>query len=213
MANKKNVKSTKKTTSNSKKKEVKKVVKEVEEIEELEDEELDDEEEFEEIEEKEERPVKSSSEKNAPNYKAILIAVVCILLFACISFILPSGESNETTENETSQEYSVSDWSKDVKEKTVVTVLASTTCPHCQAYKPTITKLSKENNFVLYFFEIDSLSNDEQNVVTSTFELKNFEGAVPFTFIVKDGKVVSDTTGFSTEEETVKYLKSNGIIK
>ncbi len=195
MATKKSVKSTKKTKSVTKKK--------VEEVEKIEDD-------FEE--EVEEKASKKSNEKDTLNIKGILIVIVCIAAFVGLSFLLPNGKKEESG-NETTSEYKVSDWSKDVKDKTVVTILASTTCPHCQAYKPTITKLARDNNFVLYFFEVDSLTTDEQNIVTSTFDLTNFEGAVPFTFIVKNGKVVSDTVGFSTEEETVKFLKTNGIIK
>jgi thiol-disulfide isomerase/thioredoxin len=191
----------KKTTT---KKKVEKV-KKIEEVEELEEEEEDYEE------EKKERKEKKSS-KDSLNIKPILITIICIAAFVGLSFILPNGKE-ENNKNETAEEYKVSEWVKDVKDKTVVTVLASTTCPHCQAYKPTITKLARDNNFVLYFFEVDSLTTDEQNIVTSTFDLTNFEGAVPFTFIVKNGKVVSDTVGFSTEEETVKFLKTNGIIK
>ena len=195
MATKKNVKSTKKTTSVTKKK--------VEEVEKIEDD-------FEE--EVEEKPSKKSKEKDTLNIKGILIVIVCIAAFVGISFLLPNGKKEESG-NETTSEYKVSDWSKDVKDKTVVTILASTTCPHCQAYKPVITKLAKDYNFVLYFFELDALSQDEQNVVTSTFELPNFVGSVPYTFIVKNGKVATDTTGFSTEDDTVKFLKASGIIK
>ena len=192
----------KKTTT---KKKVEKV-KKIEEVEELEEEEEEDYEE-----EKKERKEKKSS-KDTLNIKPIIITIICIAAFVGLSFILPNGKG-DNNKNETTEEYKVSEWVKDVKDKTVVTVLASTTCPHCQAYKPTITKLARDNNFVLYFFEVDSLTTDEQNIVTSTFDLTNFEGAVPFTFIVKNGKVVSDTVGFSTEEETVKFLKTNGIIK
>lgn len=195
MATKKSVKSTKKTKSVTKKK--------VEEVEKIEDD-------FEE--EVEEKPSKKSKEKDTLNIKGILIVIVCIAAFVGLSFLLPNGKKEESG-NETTSEYKVSDWSKDVKEKTVVTILASTTCPHCQAYKPVITKLAKDNNFTLYFFELDALSQDEQNVVTSTFELTNFVGSVPYTFIVKNGKVVSDTTGFSTEDDTVKFLKASDIIK
>ena len=60
---------------------------------------------------------------------------------------------------------------------------------------------------------MEELSEDEKNVVLGTFELENFDGGVPFTFIVKDGKVVSDTTGYSTEDSVIKFLKTNEIIK
>ena len=195
MANKK---STKKTTT--KKKVVSK--KKIEEKE-LEVEEPEEEKEVKEVKREEfKMPHKKSK------FKGLIIAVVFVAAFVLLSLVLPTnGEKQENIK------YSVSDWAEDVKEQTVVTVLASTTCPHCQEYKPVITALAKKHDFKLYFFEMEELSSDEQNVVMTTFDLENYDGGVPFTFIVKNGKVVSDTTGFSTEDDTIKYLKTNELIK
>lgn len=192
MASKKNTK--KKTTTKKKVAAKKEVVEKEIEVEEVED-----------IKEEKEvvKPKKSSKQSKG---KGWLIAIVCVVAFFIISIILPSnGEKEESR--------TVKDWADDVKTKTVVTVIGSTTCPHCQDYKPVIKKLAKENDFLLYFFEMEELSEDEKNVVLGTFELENFDGGVPFTFIVKDGKVVSDTTGYSTEDSVIKFLKTNEIIK
>lgn len=192
MANKKNTK--KKTTAKKKVAAAKKVVEKEIELEEVED-----------IKEEKEvvKPKKASTKSNK---KGWLIAIVCVAAFFILSIVLPSNGSKEESKT-------VKDWAEDVKTKTVVTVIGSTTCPHCQDYKPVIKKLAKENDFLLYFFEMEELSEDEKNVVLGTFELNNFEGGVPFTFIVKDGKVVSDTTGYSTEDSVIKFLKANEIIK
>ena len=193
MANKKSTKSTKKVTKTNKKKEIKK--------EKVEEKIVANEDTREPV-----REVKKSSGKR--NMKGLLIAIIGIIVFFGISLILPTGGEKKTViKND------VTKWSTDVREGTVVTVLASTTCSHCQEYKPVITRLAKENDFNLYFFELEELSQDEQNVVTTTFDLENFDGGVPFTFIVKNGKVVSDTIGFATEDDTVKFLKTNEIIK
>ncbi len=183
MANKK--KTVKKTTTKKVKKE------EVVELEEI----------------KEEKPKKETEKKC--NFKTIAIVAVCILAFVGISLLLPSnGEKKE--KNNT---YDVTQWLEDVQSKEVVTVIASTTCPHCQEYKPVITSLSQEHDFNLYFFEIEELSEDEKNTVLTTFDLKDFDGGVPYTFIVKDGKVAGTTIGFANQENTEKFLKENKIIK
>ena len=200
MANKKNTKSAKTTTKKTKVVAKKKEIKE--EIE-------DFEEELDEVEEKRESK-KTTSKKSS--LKTLIIVAVCILAFVGISFILP-GDPVEK-ENETEKEGpSLTEWSEVVKKDEVLTVIGSTTCPHCQEYKPVINKLASEHGFKLYFFELENLSQDEKNILISTFELKNFDGGVPYSFIVRDGKFVSDTVGFADEESIVEFLKTNKIIK
>lgn len=105
-------------------------------------------------------------------------------------------------------------WYEDVASgKSVVTILASSTCPHCQEYKPVINELSKKEGFILYFFEMDQLTEEDLTVVTNAFELENYKGSVPYTFIVKDKKYISDTTGYRDQASTINYLKQNEIIE
>ena len=65
----------------------------------------------------------------------------------------------------------------------------------------------------LYFFETDELENTDTTILTTTYELKNYEGYVPFTFILKDGEVVGDQTGYNDEETTIQLLREVGAIK
>jgi len=108
----------------------------------------------------------------------------------------------------------ISDWEKDVKSgNTVVTVIGASYCEHCQEYKPVIKALANKNRINLYFYEIDTLSEEDQDKLQHTFELQNYEGRVPYTFIMKDGKFVNSTEGFQSKEDTVAFLLENGIIK
>ncbi len=164
----------------------------------------------EEVEEEIEERVEKKTTTKKSNLKGIIIAVICVAAFVGLSLLLPSNGSNKKNNN---PKYSVSDWLTDIEGKTVVTVLASKTCPHCQEYKPVVTQLSQEHDFLLYFFELEDLTTDEQNVVMSTFDIDKFDGGVPFTFIVKDDKVVAQRVGYSDKDTIVAFFKENGLIK
>ena len=149
---------------------------------------------------------KESSKKS--NTTTLILILVGVIAFIVVSFMLPSKEAKKPEKNP-----AVSEWAEKVKTGESITVLASSTCPHCQEYKPVINRLSSDHGFDLYFFELDEFSEDEQNILVGTFELKNFSGAVPYSFIVRDGKFVDDAVGYSNEESVVNFLKKNGLIK
>lgn len=224
MANKK--KTAKKTTTkkntkvNNKKKEIKEEL--VEEVDEEElDEEYEDEydvdvEEYDDDEQEEYDEYEDEYEEEKPNAKGqekgskkpLIIVLIGLIAFFIISLVLPGASTPKEAKEST-----LTDWLNDTASNTVVTVIASSTCPHCQEYRPVITQLSIDNNFKLYFFEIDQLSSDDQQKLVSTFELSDYEGAVPYTFIVKDGEVVATTTGYADENSTKSFLKKYGILK
>ena len=175
------------------------------------EEELEDEDDFE-----EEKPLKkkSTKEDSTDNKKVLWIVLACVAAFLVLSFILPANPSKDTNGTvEVTEGPKVSDWVNDSKTGKVVTVIASSTCPHCQEYRPVIEKLSKENDFKLYFFEADGLSEDDQVTLLSTYELSDYEGSVPFTFIVDSGKVTASTVGYATEDATIEFLQKNKIMK
>ena len=108
----------------------------------------------------------------------------------------------------------VNDWHVDVnKGDVVVTVIGASYCNHCQEYKPIIKSLAKKYNFNMYFFESDLLNEDDKDILYNTFELPNFEGYVPYTVIIRDGKPITGTTGFANKETTIDFLKENGVIE
>ena len=108
----------------------------------------------------------------------------------------------------------VKKWQDDVKSgNTVVTVIGASYCEHCQAYKPVIQALANKNHINLYFYEIDTLSEEDQTTLTTTFELPTYEGKVPYTFIMKDGQFLNSDEGFQDQSTTVAFLMENGIIK
>ena len=105
-------------------------------------------------------------------------------------------------------------WQKDINSgNTVVTVFGASYCEHCQAYKPVIKALANKNHINLYFYEIDTLSEEDQKTLATTYELPTYEGRVPYTFIMKDGQYVNSYEGFQNQSEIVTFLMENGIIR
>lgn len=145
----------------------------------------------------------------------ILGIVLAIGLFIGLSFLIDvSGKDNGNDNNSTVTTADIESWyNKATNGDEVVTVIASSTCPHCQEYKPVIEKLASEKGFTLYFFEADYLDETDYTMLTGTFEIKNYTGSVPYTFIVRDGKFVADTIGYLDEETTINFLNENNIIK
>ena len=104
-------------------------------------------------------------------------------------------------------------WQRDVRAgNTVVTVIGASYCEHCQEYKPVITALANKHHIDLYFYEIDTLSEEDSNTLTSSFET-TFEGRVPYTFIMSDGLFIDSYEGYQSQAEISAFLLQYGIIK
>ena len=143
---------------------------------------------------------------------AIAAIAVFVALFVGLSFLIDtSGSKPEKKEEPT---LSVYDWLADTQtEDYIITVLALTTCQYFQAYKPVITKVAEDYDLKLYFYETDKLDNADHSILTTSYTLPNYEGYVPYTFILKDGEVVGDQTGYNDEETTIQLLREAGAIK
>lgn len=150
------------------------------------------------------------SNENRTNLLTGTIIGTGIWVFIALSFLISVNGTGPSQE----KEYSVADWIVETKKsEPVVTVIGMTSCGHCQAYKPVIERLAEEEGFKLYFFETDALSQEDSEIVETEYEFETFENLVPFTFIVKEGKVIAENTGFGGETEIVKFLLNNGVIK
>ena len=112
---------------------------------------------------------------------------------------------------------SVDDWYRDISNgKTVITVYGASYCSHCHDYYPVIQKLATKYDLNLYFFEVDTLKSEDNasyDKLMNSFEVKDYTGSVPFTFIMSGGDYKAYTEGFVSRDYTVNFLKTNGIIK
>ena len=105
-------------------------------------------------------------------------------------------------------------WQKDVRAgNTVVTVIGASYCEHCQAYKPVVQALANKHNINLYFYEIDTLSETDQDKLTSSFDLPDYEGRVPYTFVMRDGQFVKSYEGFQDQSQISAFFLETGVIK
>lgn len=114
---------------------------------------------------------------------------------------------------ETSNNINITSWINDINSgKEVVTVIGSSTCPHCIAYKPVIERIAKKNNIKLYFFEANLLDSSDKNIITDIDSDKfSFSGSVPFTYIIRDNKYIADTVGYSDIDSIIYFLNNNGF--
>lgn len=150
------------------------------------------------------------------------LAALCVWLFVGMSFILTDNGDNNNKDKSTELKTvdvklasdTIKNWYNDLNSGVgVVTVIASSTCPHCKNYKPIITEVCEKENIKLYFFESDELSEDDYTILTNSINLKNYEGYVPYTFIVKDRNFVLDHTGEQDETATRDMLKETGLLE
>ncbi|MEG1457434.1 MAG: thioredoxin family protein [Bacilli bacterium] len=143
--------------------------------------------------------------------KNISYIVIGALLVVFLGFIFIFGSGGKTVESSTN----VKEWLTNTKSDVyVVTVLAQTSCPHCIAYKPMIEEVKKSNDFKLYWFEMDTISNSKDyNIIEKSYELKEYNGN-PYTFITKNGQVVAHLSGRTKDANGFReFLVKSNVIK
>ena len=143
----------------------------------------------------------------------IVVGIVVLLLL----FTLLTGEKKQKDEEQIDWE-SVSEevqtWYLATQEdQSVVTVIASSTCPHCSTYKPVIQEVADEEQFKLFIFDVDTLSSEDSNALHNAYVLENNEGYVPYTFITNAGSFVVDYTGGMDKDTAIGFLKDNHVIE
>ena len=160
----------------------------------------------------EKNKIKKEKVEKRENKNTVLFVVLGIVLFFGASFLISKYlPENELDDKKSEGEYSVDNWyNETLSNNYVVTVLAGSTCPYCKKYKPIIEKLSEKYGFSLYFFNTDLLNEDDYMKLTTTYDFNS--EYIPYTVIIKKKEVVADMVGFSSEEETIKFLKDNKVI-
>lgn len=143
-----------------------------------------------------------------------LSIIIGVVAFFALSFMIPNNSGGQQGNYELStKDATVDEWLEDTKnDQYIVTVIGSTSCPHCQKYKPVISKLSNKYNFKAYFFEGDTLEEEEYDKLVGAYEEFDFE-YIPFTAITKNGKVIITQTGFESEKNIKEFLEEYSVIK
>ena len=104
---------------------------------------------------------------------------------------------------------------------THVIVIGTSTCPHCQAIKPALDKVSGDYDLTINYLVIDKLSNTNYSAFFNSltdleFKDETFvkEGKIgtPLVLLVKNGKIKDYFTGERTTSQLIRELKKFGVI-
>jgi thiol-disulfide isomerase/thioredoxin len=161
---------------------------------------------------------KNTRKEDARSVGIISLIFLFVWLFFILSFVINSEVKPQlTTVNEIDTSLAsekLQTWYNELDNgNTVVTVIASSTCQYCQALKPIITESSNENNFTLYFFEADQLSDEDYTILTSAIDLNDYEGSIPYTFVVKNREFNGSHTGSMEKEELLSFLYETEVLE
>jgi len=95
--------------------------------------------------------------------------------------------------------------------ETFVLLLSQTTCSHCMAYKPKLQEVANKYEIMVFYLEVDLLSDDEKKELKKYF---SYEGT-PTTIFVINGEektAANRINGEATQTKIISKLKSNGFI-
>ena len=143
-------------------------------------------------------------------YKIIIIVVIAILAFVALSLLSENATRVETTEalkDVTALTESVPN------DEYSVVVIGLTYCSHCHNFNPIITKISKDYELPLYWFDIDDLSDEDADALTEAFSEHDYLGSSPYIAVLNNGKVVNTHVGEMNKTTTIEFLKESNAIK
>lgn len=143
-------------------------------------------------------------------YKVIILVLVGILAFVGLSIFTERATKEQTTEAQIDVTALTSSIPND--EYSVV-VIGLTYCSHCHNFNPVITKVSKDYNLPLYWFDYDALSDADAETLRNAFSDHGYEGASPYIAVMKKGEVVSTHVGEMGKDATITFLKEAEVIK
>ncbi len=139
-------------------------------------------------------------------YKVLIIIVLAVLAFVALSFLSENKEPAQVSEN-------ITTWKEIINsDEYVITVIGLTYCPACKSYHPIISDIAEEYSLPLYWFDIDEMSNDDSSQLTNTYNFSQYTGSSPYTVITSGGEVIDEVVGAMDEEETLEFLRTNGVI-
>lgn len=122
-------------------------------------------------------------------------------------------ETNKYISQKKEINISHTEWLEDTKEdKYVITLIGASYCRYCKTFKPILEKISKKYKISVYFYYIDEISEEQYNLITTTYET-NYNNIIPHIFITKKGKVITNRTGEMSEDELIEFLKLSLIIE
>ena len=145
--------------------------------------------------------------------KKVLLIICIILLTGCktqeeIKEEKRQEEINKIKEevNNTEVPESTKDWLIKTKTENVLTILCITTSNKCNTLKNNLKDLSKDN-ILVYYYNVDELTNEELKIYKTTYELKDYTGYLPYIILTNNDKLIT------TIKDTIDIETINNIIK
>jgi len=137
----------------------------------------------------------------------IIIAIV-LILFVVLSLLMKDSTPKGFLGNK-----DFDSWVEDTKkEEYVVTIIGQTGCGHCINFKPVVKKVFNENDFKVYWFEANQMSNERYQTLTGAYDLPDY-GGTPYTFITYNGELVDYySMGEMSKEALEEFLTKNNVI-
>lgn len=95
--------------------------------------------------------------------------------------------------------------SNDIK----IIFVGSLTCPHCTAIKPVINSVVKDLNVTVYYLELSTMTDEENNEYYSINEFLKNNNSIPLVMAVKNNEVIDSFVGEKDSKDVEKFLKKN----
>lgn len=92
---------------------------------------------------------------------------------------------------------------------TKIIFVGSLTCPHCTAIKPVINSVVKDLNVTVYYLELSTMTDEENNEYYSINEFLKNNNSIPLVMAVKNNKVIDSFVGEKDSKDVEEFLKKN----
>ena len=92
---------------------------------------------------------------------------------------------------------------------TKIIFVGSLTCPHCTAIKPVINSVVKDLNVTVYYLELSTMTDEENNEYYSINEFLKNNNSIPLVMAVKNNEVIDSFVGEKDSKDVEEFLKNN----
>ena len=96
---------------------------------------------------------------------------------------------------------------------TKIIFVGSLTCPHCTAIKPVINSVVKDLNVTVYYLELSTMTDEENNEYYSINEFLKNNNSIPLVMAVKNNEVIDSFVGEKDSKDVEEFLKKNVNIE
>lgn len=137
------------------------------------------------------------------SWKNKLLKSTLILMFVILGACSgkPKGELVYVTANEIAM--------KIANEETFVFYVGTTSCSFCIKYKPELEKIIESNPITIYGVMVNEGNEEDNQALMERLEVTG----TPQTYWFRDGKLVSNLSGYVDAKTVKKWLKENEVLE